>query len=159
MDEAGTDRAGILDSLPDAILLVRTDGTIAYANSTAESLFGYSVEELLRLDLEMLVPDRLRARHSSHRADYFTEPSTRSMGLGLKLYALRKDGSEFPVDISLSHSGETGDPMVVAAIRDISARRKVEEELHEARETLEKAYAEISQLKDRLQAEAAYLRE
>ena len=159
MDEAGTDRAGILDSLPDAILLVRPDGTIAYANSTAESLFGYSVEELLRLDLEMLIPDQLRARHSSHRADYFTEPSTRSMGLGLELHALRKDGSELPVDISLSYGGEPGDRVVVAAIRDIRARRKVEGELHEARETLENAYAEISELKDRLQAEAAYLRE
>jgi len=159
MDEAGTERAGILDSLPDAVLLVRTDGTIAYANSTAESLFGYSVEELLRLDLEMLIPDRLRAAHASHRADYFTEPDSRPMGLGLDLYALRKDGSEFPVDISLSYAGEMEDHAAVAAIRDITARRKVEEELHEARETLEKAYAEISQLKDRLQAEAAYLRE
>ncbi len=159
MDEAGTDRAWLLDSLPDAILLVRKDGTIAYANSTAEELFGYSVEELLRLDLEMLVPERFRAGHSSLRAEYSAEPDTRPMGLGLDLYALRKDGNEFPVDISLSYNHETTDPVAVAAIRDISARRKVEEELHEARETLENAYAEISDLKDRLQAEAAYLRE
>ena len=122
MEGTRTGPAAILDVIPDALLLVRKDGGIEYANAAAERLFGYSGDELLKLDLEMLVPERLRTGHSSHRADYFAQPDSRPMGLGLDLYALRKDSGEFPVDISLNYIGEKGNRVAVAAIRDISAR-------------------------------------
>ncbi len=134
VDRTETQAAEILDFVPDAILLVREDGTVAYANNAAERMFGYRREELLLLDLEMLVPERLRARHAVHRGGYFAVPQERPMGLGLELHARRKDGSEFPVDISLGYTREEGNPVAVAAIRDISARRRAEEELHEAQE-------------------------
>jgi PAS domain S-box-containing protein len=134
VDRTETQPAGILDFVPDAILLVREDGTVANANSTAERMFGYRREELLLLDLEMLVPERMRARHAVHRGGFFAAPQERPMGLGLDLHARRKDGSEFPIDISLGYTQEKGNPVAVATIRDISLRKQAEEELREAHE-------------------------
>src|SRR5512135_2882893 len=90
-----------LDISPDALLIVDRAGTIVMANEQAAALFGYSREELHGLWLDALLPERLRALHANHREHYFTAPRTRSMGAGLQLFGQHKDGTEFPVDISL----------------------------------------------------------
>jgi PAS domain S-box-containing protein len=116
----------LLDSAPDAVVIIDRVGVILLVNRQAESLFGYRREELLGRSIEQLVPDRVRDGHPRHRDAYFTRPSTRPMGAGLQLSARRKDGSEFPVDISLS-SLETRDGLVVlAAVRDITERKRGE---------------------------------
>ncbi|MEY2513820.1 MAG: hypothetical protein QOJ89_1178 [bacterium] len=116
----------LLESAPDAIVGIGRDGRIAFVNAQTEKLFGYARDQLLGERVEKLVPERYRAAHSGHRGAYFTDPRTRPMGAGLNLYGLRRDGSEFPAEISLS-SIETEDGLLAtAAIRDITDRKKAE---------------------------------
>jgi PAS domain S-box-containing protein len=118
----------LLDSAPDGVIIVDANGLIRLVNRQAELLFGYEREELLGQLLEILVPDRLRSIHPQHRAAYFAHPIARPMGALLTLAARRKDGSEFPVDISLS-SVETEDGVLVsAAVRDVTDRKRIEDE-------------------------------
>jgi len=118
---------GLLESVPDAIVLVNTIGLILLVNSHTEQLFGYKREELLGKSVEILLPERYRAAHVGHRTNYFIEPRSRSMGAGLDLYGMRKDGAEFPVEISLSPL-ETGEGTVaLSAIRDITERKNAEQ--------------------------------
>ncbi len=91
----------LLDLSPDALVMVDQAGTIVQANEQAATLFGYRLVELQGKRLEMLLPERLRTLHTAHREHYFTQPHTRSMGIGLELLGRRRDGREFPVDISL----------------------------------------------------------
>src|SRR6185503_12316537 len=91
---------GLVDSAPDAIVVVDKTGRIVLVNAQAEKLFGYGREELLGQSMEMLVPERFRGRHPANREGYQKDPKARSMGSGLDLYALNKDGKEFPVEIS-----------------------------------------------------------
>jgi PAS domain S-box-containing protein len=118
---------GFLEAAPDAIVVVDTDGRIVIVNRLTEKLFGYSREELFGQPVEMLVPDRLREAHVADRTRYYAELRTRPMGAGVSsLTGRKRDGTEFPVEISLSPM-QTGEGLLVtAAIRDITERKKVE---------------------------------
>jgi PAS domain S-box-containing protein len=130
---------GLLESAPDAIVIVEPEGTVTLINRQAELLFGYDRGEIVGQPVEMLVPGRFAEAHLGHRTAYASDPSPRSMGVGLSLYAVRKDGSEVPVEISLSPlQTETG-LLISAAVRDVSERRRVERESALAKEEAERA--------------------
>src|SRR3989338_4208504 len=120
---------GLLDGAATPIVGVDSHGFIVLVNAATERLFGYTREELLGQPLETLVPERFREAHGDHRARYATEPSTRPMGLCMDLFARRKDGSEVPVEISLSPAETEEGLLVMAIIIDISARKQSEERL------------------------------
>jgi len=117
-----------LEFVPDAIIGVGRDGRIVLVNRQAEQLFGFDRKEMMDHPLDLLVPPRFREVHLKHRANYFEEPHTRSMGAGIELFAVRKDGTEFPVEISLSSIEWNGEPIAAAAVRDISERAESERE-------------------------------
>lgn len=119
---------GLLEAAPDAIVIVDSDGRIMHVNEQAEVLFGYERMELLEQTVEVLVPERFRQAHVRHRLDYIAAPRRRPMGVGLDLFARRKDGSEIPVEISLSPLHGDGGFLVIAAIRDVSERKRSEAE-------------------------------
>jgi len=124
----------LLNSAPDAMLVVDTSGTIGLVNSQTERLFGYAREELIGKPIEELMPERFRQLHLGLRWSYASHPQLRSMGAGLELHGLRKDGAEFPVEISLSPVGSGSEMEVVAAIRDVTVRKEAEKELIATRE-------------------------
>jgi PAS domain S-box-containing protein len=111
---------GLFEAAPDAIVLADGEGRILRVNQQAELMFGYSRGELHGKPIEALLPPRFRERHVARRSTYLAEPRLRSMGAGLELYGLRKDGSEFPVDIVLSPLQTGGQLFVVSVIRDIT---------------------------------------
>lgn len=124
----------LLEAAPDAILEVGHDGKIVLLNHTAEKMFGYSREELLGLTVDTLVPAAMRGHHVQHRNSYTSHPQVRPMGIGLELKAQRKDGSLFPVEISLSPNTVGEEMRVIALIRDISARKQAEDRLRAIQE-------------------------
>ncbi len=116
------------DSVPDAFVAVGPSGDIVLVNAQTETLFGYARDELVGRPIEELVPDRLRGAHVGHRDGYFARPSTRPMGAGLDLFGRRRDGSEFPAEISLSTVDLGEGPLAIAAIRDVTERVQAERE-------------------------------
>jgi two-component system, LuxR family, sensor kinase FixL len=117
----------LLDSVPDAMVIADEAGVILFANANTERLFGYSKDELVGKPVEVLLPARFRAMHQVHRGGYTAAPRTRPMGLGLDLAGLRRDGAEFPAEISLSPIQVEGRTCVIAAVRDATERKKIED--------------------------------
>jgi PAS domain S-box-containing protein len=124
----------LLHAAPDAILEVTQEGRITLLNEAAERMFGYSRNELLGLNVDSLVPASMRSGHAKHRTSYASNPNTRPMGTGLELQGQRKDGSLFPVEISLSPNWIAGSLHVIASVRDITERKSVENRLRALRE-------------------------
>ena len=117
----------LIDSAPDAMVILGEDGIIRLVNLRAEELFGYRREELLGQPVELLVPQRFRGTHSGHRRAFLAAPKSRPMGSGLELFGQRKDGSEFPVEISLSPLVTPAGTLVSSAIRDVTLRGRAEQ--------------------------------
>jgi PAS domain S-box-containing protein len=133
----------LLELVPDAIVMVDSAGSIALVNTHAEKLFGYSPGELLGKPLETLLPVRFRIRHAEHAGNYFAQPRRRPMGTAIELFGLRKDGSEFPAEISLSPVPTENGAWAMSAIRDITDRKRIEQELKEKNAALEAANQEL----------------
>jgi PAS domain S-box-containing protein len=129
----------VLDAAPDAMVVIDASGSILFANQQVTALLGYGREELVGLSVDALIPDRFRHRHAAHRHRYADSGRRRPMGSGLDLFARRKDGSEVPVEVSLSPIRDGEDALVAAAIRDVTDRRRVQHELREARESADRA--------------------
>jgi PAS domain S-box-containing protein len=132
----------LLETLPDAIVAVNGEGAIVQVNSQTQELFGYDRDELIGQKVEMLVPESYRRQHHRHRQNFADVPKTRRMGANLDLYGRRRNGSEFPVEISLSPVVTENGMFVLSAIRDISDRKRIAEELRRANEELHRRTAE-----------------
>jgi two-component system CheB/CheR fusion protein len=149
MEREATIRA-LLNSTTQAILAVDAEGRIRFHNLGAERMFGYSDSELVKLPVEELLPERYRSAHAAHLGKYFSTPTVRPMGSGLEIYGRRKDGTEFPADVSLSHIGNAHGPLAVAFIEDITALRKADRALREHEAELNRSHQELRALTAKL---------
>ena len=128
-----------LDAAPDAMIIIDGSGVIQFANRQLSSIFGYDHDEIIGLPVELLMPERFRARHIAHRQQYTESVRIRPMGVGLELFGRRKDGTEFPVEISLSPIERDEGTLVAAAIREVTDRKRDEVEHSHAREAADRA--------------------
>ena len=130
---------GFLETAPDAVVIIDGNGVIALVNSQTEQLFGYGRAELLGRPLEMLMPERYRGSHFAQTRAYTADPRPRPMGSGLDLFGMRKDGSEFPIDVSISPLPPQKEIFIASTIRDMTSHRRLEEELRQRTRELEEA--------------------
>jgi PAS domain S-box-containing protein len=130
-----------LEAAPDAMVIIDSVGTVRFANRQTAAMFAYSYEQIVGHSIEQLLPERFRARHIEHRKEYWSNERVRPMGAGLELFGRRQDGTEFPVEISLSPVQDGEEALVAAAIRDVSERKQAEAELIAARQTADRARA------------------
>ncbi len=127
---------GIFEYAPDTIIVIDRQGRIERVNAQVERMFGYGSGELLGRQVEILLPERFRRRHTKHRINFLADPHLRPMGAGLELFGRRKDGGEFPVEIMLSPVDAAGGSIVIAVIRDITRRKSADAALHESSDRL-----------------------
>src|ERR1017187_2585641 len=129
----------VLDAAPDAMIIIDAFGIIQFTNRQVSALFGYTHDEIIGQSIEKLMPERFRARHTRHREHYVSDVRVRPMGVGLDLFGRRRDGTEFPLEISLSPIKDADRTLVAAAIRDASGHKRAEAELIVARESADRA--------------------
>lgn len=143
---------GLLEAAPDAVVIIGATGTIQIVNQQTEHLFGYPRDELLGQPLEILLPEGLRAVHLQHRAQYLADPRTRPMGRNLELVARRKNGTEIPVEISLSPLSTAKGILITSSIRDITEQKQLAEQLRRKNDELEQQYRHVQEA-NRLKSE------
>lgn len=140
------DVGDLLESAPDGMVIVNAEGRVVVVNSQAEILFGYSRQELVGHPVEILIPARFGRLHVNHRASFLAEPQVRPMGAGLGLFGKRKNGMEFPVDISLSPLRTSQGLFVITAVRDITERKQAEEQVKKLNAELAEALRRAERL-------------
>ncbi|MBX2922749.1 MAG: PAS domain-containing sensor histidine kinase [Chitinophagaceae bacterium] len=142
----------LFENATEGIILTDGKGSIVLANPSAEQIFGYSRDELTGKAIEILIPRKVHPHHTKLRTGYYKAPSNRTMGSGRDLYALRKDGSEFPVEVSLSHYKQNNEQYVIAFVVDITTRKQTEHNIQQKQAELEAITTEIQLLNTQLEA-------
>lgn len=143
---------GLLEAAPDGVVIVGAGGRIRIVNRQAEALFGYEREELTGKPIEVLIPERFREHHEAYRRDYSRAPRIRPMGVGLELYGRRRDGTEFPVEISLGPLETDQGMLVTAVIRDVTEHREQEQRLQRQRDEIMELSTPVIQVWDKVLA-------
>jgi len=135
----------LLESAPDSMIIADSEGIILMVNKQTELIFGYSREEIIGKDVEILIPEKYHHRHKREKTEYIAQPRTRPMGIGLELFGRRKDGSDFPVEVSLSpmQSDNPGEIIIIAAIRDVTSQKEARAELAKRTRELEAINKEL----------------